>query len=123
MIVVLFRSRLTGAAGEDYRATDAHLAERARTAPGFVDVKAYTAEDGERLTIVRWRDLETLKKWREDPEHRAAQAAGRAAVVRALRAGSRRGRAREPLRAPGRRGGVTWTPASSRTPSTSSPRP
>ena len=78
MIVVLFRSRLTGAAGEDYRATDAHLAERARAAPGFVDVKAYTAEDGERLTIVRWRDLETLKKWREDPEHRAAQAAGRA---------------------------------------------
>ena len=78
MIVVLFRSRLTGAAGEDYRATDAHLAERARTTPGFVDAKAYTAEDGERLTIVRWRDLETLKKWREDPEHRAAQAAGRA---------------------------------------------
>jgi len=78
MIVVLFRSRLTGAAGEDYRATDAHLAERARSAEGFVDVKAYTAEDGERLTIVRWRDLETLKKWREDPEHRAAQALGRA---------------------------------------------
>lgn len=78
MIVVLFRSRLTGAAGEDYRATDAHLAERARTAAGFVDVKPYTSEDGERLTIVRWRDLETLKKWREDPEHRAAQAAGRA---------------------------------------------
>ncbi len=43
-----------------------------------MDVKAYTAEDGERLTIVRWRDLETLKKWREDPEHRAAQGAGRA---------------------------------------------
>ncbi len=78
MIVVLFRSRLTGSAGEDYVATDADLAERARTAPGFVDVKAYTAEDGERLTIVRWRDLETLRKWREDPEHRAAQATGRA---------------------------------------------
>ena len=78
MIVVLFRSRLTGAAGEDYRATDAHLAERARSAEGFVDVKAYTAEDGERLTIVRWRDFDTLKRRREDPEHRAAQAQGRA---------------------------------------------
>jgi len=78
MIVVLFRSRLTEAAGEDYRAMDAHLAERARNAPGFVDVKAYTAEDGERLTVVRWRDLETLRQWREDPEHRVAQARGRA---------------------------------------------
>lgn len=78
MIVVLFRSRLTGAAGEDYRAMDAHLAERARHAPGFVDVKAYTPEDGERLTIVRWRDPETLRQRREDPEHRVAQATGRA---------------------------------------------
>lgn len=29
MIVVLFRSRLTGAAGEDFVATDAHLAAAA----------------------------------------------------------------------------------------------
>jgi heme-degrading monooxygenase HmoA len=43
-----------------------------------VDVKAYTAADGERLTIVRWQDLETPRQWRENPEHRAAQAAGRA---------------------------------------------
>ena len=76
MIVVLFRSRLTGEAGEDYVAMDAHMAERARNAPGFVDVKAYTAADGERLTVVRWRDLETLRQWREDPEHRVAQATG-----------------------------------------------
>ncbi len=51
--------------------------ELARAAPGFVDVKAYTAEDGERLTIVRWKDLETLRQWREDPRHRAAQEMGR----------------------------------------------
>jgi heme-degrading monooxygenase HmoA len=77
MIVVLFRSRLTGLAGEDYSEMDARMLERARAAPGFVDVKSYTAEDGERLTIVRWRDKETLKLWREDAAHRVAQTTGR----------------------------------------------
>jgi heme-degrading monooxygenase HmoA len=52
--------------------------EKARSAPGFVKVKSFTAADGERLTIVWWRDVETLRAWREDPEHREAQARGRA---------------------------------------------
>lgn len=78
MIVVLFFSKLTEQAGDDYVATDQRLMEMARTAPGFVDVKSFTAADGERLTIVWWKDLDTLRAWREDPEHRAAQAQGRA---------------------------------------------
>jgi heme-degrading monooxygenase HmoA len=77
MIVILFRSRLTGLAGDDYAAMDARMLERARAAPGFIDVKSYTAEDGERLTIVRWADHETLRRWRDDAGHREAQAAGR----------------------------------------------
>jgi heme-degrading monooxygenase HmoA len=40
-------------------------------------VKSFTAADGERLTIVWWKDLETLRAWREDPVHREAQAKGR----------------------------------------------
>jgi heme-degrading monooxygenase HmoA len=56
---------------------DARMEARARAADGFVDVKAYTAQDGERLTVVRWRDLESLRRWREDPQHRVAQEAGR----------------------------------------------
>ncbi|MET0620401.1 MAG: antibiotic biosynthesis monooxygenase [Thermoanaerobaculia bacterium] len=78
MIVVLFFSKLTPEAGEEYVATDQRLMEKARSAPGFVDVKSFTAADGERLTIVWWKDLETLRAWREDPEHRTAQARGRA---------------------------------------------
>jgi heme-degrading monooxygenase HmoA len=77
MIVILFRSRLTGAAGDDYGAMNARMEELARAAPGFVDVKGYTAEDGERLTIVRWRDHESLRLWREDPRHRVAKETGR----------------------------------------------
>ena len=77
MIVILFRSRLTSAAGEDYVAMNQKMEELARSAPGFVDVKAYTAADGERLTVVRWKDAQSLRQWREDPRHRAAQEAGR----------------------------------------------
>ena len=78
MIVVLFFSRLTPEAGEEYVATDQYLSEKVKTAPGFVKVKSFTAADGERLTVVWWKDAETLRAWREDPEHRAAQAKGRA---------------------------------------------
>jgi len=77
MIVILFRSRLTSRAGEDYAAMDARMMEKARAAPGFVDVKSYSAADGERLTVVRWKDAETLRVWREDAEHRHVQATGR----------------------------------------------
>jgi heme-degrading monooxygenase HmoA len=78
MIAVLFFSRLTPEAGDEYVATDQRLMEKARNAPGFEDVKSFTAADGERLTIVWWKDVDTLRAWREDPEHRAAQAKGRA---------------------------------------------
>ena len=77
MIVILFRSKLTAAAGDDYarmaEAMDAH----ARTFDGFVDVKAFKAEDGERLTIVWWKDEESLRAWATDVKHRAAQELGR----------------------------------------------
>ena len=77
MIVVLFRSRLTEQARDEYVAMDRMLAEKARKAPGFVDVKSFISADGERLTIVWWKDLETLRQWREEPAHRVAQETGR----------------------------------------------
>jgi heme-degrading monooxygenase HmoA len=78
MVVVLFRSRLTAAASEDYQRTDAAMAAIAASMPGFIDAKSFVADDGERLTVVWWKDAETLRAWREHPDHRAAQAAGRA---------------------------------------------
>jgi heme-degrading monooxygenase HmoA len=77
VILILFRSRLTPAAGDDYAAMNERMDALARSAPGFVDVKAYIAEDGERLTVVRWKDLESLQRWREDSRHRVAQEIGR----------------------------------------------
>ena len=49
----------------------------ARTMPGFIDVKAFTAEDGERLTVVWW---ETKRRSRRGARRPAtAWRSGRAA--------------------------------------------
>jgi heme-degrading monooxygenase HmoA len=77
MIIVLFRSRLRPEAGEDYHVMADEMESLARTMPGFVDVKFFTAADGERLTVVWWQDEETMRGWRENVRHRIAQRAGR----------------------------------------------
>ena len=53
------------------------LDQRARTFPGFVDVKSFKAEDGERLTVVWWQDKESLRVWASDARHRFAKQTGR----------------------------------------------
>ena len=77
MIIVLFRSKLTAAAGDDYAQMAQAMKAHALNFEGFIDIKAYTADDGERMTIVRWKDLETLKPWSEDMKHQAAKRLGR----------------------------------------------
>ncbi len=76
MIVVLFRSRLVEPA-EGYSEMAAEMLERAKTMPGFIDFKSFKADDGERLSVVRWQDEETMQAWREDVRHRVAQRLGR----------------------------------------------
>ncbi|GAA3125424.1 antibiotic biosynthesis monooxygenase family protein [Streptomyces echinatus] len=79
MFVILFKSRLSEQAGEDYYATEERMQERVRAIAGSdpVEVKHYTGEDGERLAVMMWEDEETLDKWRCDPEHQVAQRLGR----------------------------------------------
>ena len=74
--IILFRSKLTDQAGEDYQAMNDELETLVRENPGFVDVKSYKAEDGERLTVVWWRDEDSLAEWRNLMRHREAQSIG-----------------------------------------------
>jgi heme-degrading monooxygenase HmoA len=76
VIVVLFRSKLV-AEPDGYDDMAAEMDALARTMPGFIDVKSFKAEDGERLTVVWWENEETLKVWREVERHRVAQRTGR----------------------------------------------
>jgi heme-degrading monooxygenase HmoA len=77
MMIVLFRSQHTEAAGEDYATTAAAMVAKARRMSGFVDFKQFRADDGERLAVIWWESEETLRAWAEDPEHREAQRRGR----------------------------------------------
>ena len=76
MLVVLFRSKLV-AEPEGYAEMAQEMETLARSMPGFVDVKSYKSEDGERLTIVWWEDEETLRAWRTHARHLVAQQSGR----------------------------------------------
>jgi heme-degrading monooxygenase HmoA len=77
MLIILFRSKLTTQAGEDYQTMNAEMETLVRQNPGFIDVKSYQAEDGERLTVVWWRGEESLREWRQQVRHREAQSTGR----------------------------------------------
>jgi heme-degrading monooxygenase HmoA len=77
MVVTLFRSRLTSLAGDDYTAMAGEMLVRARTYPGFVAMKHFKSDDGERLTVVWWESDELQSAWRRDERHREAQKLGR----------------------------------------------
>ena len=76
MLVVLFRSKLVDAP-DGYAEMAQEMLELAKSMPGFIDVKAFKADDGERLTLVWWQDEDTLHGWRTNARHLVAQKAGR----------------------------------------------
>jgi len=76
-VVTVFRSRLRDDVGEGYALTAEAMEERARTMPGFVDFKTFTAADGERVSLITFASRDTHDAWRDDPAHRAAQQRGR----------------------------------------------
>lgn len=76
-IVTVFRNRLDPAGTAEYEARAVEILALARTMPGLVDVKTFTADDGERVTIATFADQPSHDAWRQHAEHRLAQAEGR----------------------------------------------
>jgi len=77
MVVILFRSRLTSDAGQDYQDLDAELEHLVLGHSGHLGHKSYLAKDGERLTVVWFKDQESLRAWKTEPRHLEAQRRGR----------------------------------------------
>ncbi|MCW2816322.1 MAG: antibiotic biosynthesis monooxygenase [Nocardioides sp.] len=77
-VVTVFRNRLRddGAARAAYGDELAVVAALARTMPGFVETKTFTADDGERATVVTFADEDSHRAWRDHPRHREAQRHG-----------------------------------------------
>lgn len=77
MVLTVFRSRLKPEAMHEYPQWAARMNELAGSMPGYRSHKVFTAEDGERVTIIEFESEETQRAWRMQPEHVTAQHKGR----------------------------------------------
>ena len=78
-IVTVFRNRLRDdpAARGRYATRLEEIAALADAMPGLVERKTFTADDGERVTLVTFADRESHLAWARHRDHRDAQAEGR----------------------------------------------
>ena len=77
MIVTVFRSRLRPDHTDKYAKVADEMSAAAEKMPGYISHKGFSADDGERVTIVEFESIETHRAWAEHPDHRAAQKLGR----------------------------------------------
>ena len=77
MTVTLFRSRVRPENAAEYMKMAGKMKALASAMPGCIAHKGFTAEDGERCTIVEFESEETHRAWAELPAHRKAQQLGR----------------------------------------------
>jgi len=78
MPLTVFRSILKPDAQEDYAEWAARMSDLARSMPGYVAHKSFTAPDGERVTLAEFDSPESQSAWARHPEHREAMKKGRA---------------------------------------------
>ena len=75
MYVVIFRATLS-AVDEEYSATAACLREKAFRDYGCVDFVSMS-ENGQEIALSYWRNLDDIRRWRQDSEHVQAQQLGK----------------------------------------------
>lgn len=76
MIVTVFRTRLNPGVQEEYGPMAKRMSELAQSVPGYISHKGFTADDGERVTIVEFESEEALRAWQIHPEHGKAKRRG-----------------------------------------------
>jgi heme-degrading monooxygenase HmoA len=77
VVIAVFRSRLRSDKADEFHELAGQMMNLAESMPGFISYKVYTADDGERCSIVEFESHEQLLAWRNLPEHRKAQEIGR----------------------------------------------
>jgi heme-degrading monooxygenase HmoA len=77
MVVTLFRNRLRQEALQEYSQWIARMRDLAQSMPGYVSHKTFTAEDGERVTVVEFATEDAHRAWATHPEHVEAKKLGR----------------------------------------------
>ncbi len=78
MIIVVFRIHVRPQANlEELGAVFQKMVALFGEMPGCLNVKDYSAQDGELLTIAEFDSLEAVDAWKAHPEHLTAQRRGR----------------------------------------------
>jgi heme-degrading monooxygenase HmoA len=76
MIIVLFSFRLRPEVHEEFEHTVTRMMELVRSIPGFISMDLFRSEDGRTLAVPRFESEEALERWRDHPDHKAAQKRG-----------------------------------------------
>lgn len=73
---VIFTSQRTSVE-DGYEDMSAKMMELAARQPGFLGVESARDATGQGMTVSYWTTLEAIANWRNDAQHRVAQATGR----------------------------------------------
>ncbi|MBC7856702.1 MAG: antibiotic biosynthesis monooxygenase [Pirellulaceae bacterium] len=74
---VIFTSVRTTEDDAGYGVTADRMAELAAEMPGYLGIESARGADGVGITVSYWESLAAIKTWREQAEHRLAQAMGK----------------------------------------------
>jgi heme-degrading monooxygenase HmoA len=70
MIVILFGTEKRDDIDlDEYEARNERMYEIVSAMPGFLGIKGYVSEDGERISVARFESEESLNQWRMQPDH------------------------------------------------------
>ena len=74
---VIFTAQRTLSDEDMYSLTSDRMVELAQAQPGFLGVESVRGDDGIGITVSYWRDRDSIRNWRVNVEHLAAQQMGR----------------------------------------------
>ena len=74
---VIFTAQRTLSDEDMYSLTSKRMVELAQQQQGFLGLESVRGEDGIGITVSYWRDRESIRGWRINMEHLAAQQMGR----------------------------------------------
>ena len=74
---VIFCSELTGNDLEHYRSLGDEMLVLAQQQPGYLGYEDLSSSSTHGLNVSYWTDLEAIRNWRNDAEHKLAQCQGR----------------------------------------------
>lgn len=82
MIAVIFEVIPAEGRYDDYLDHAQRLRPLLEQIDGFISVERFQSitQPGKLVSLSFWRDEEAVRRWREHPQHRATQAAGRAGI-------------------------------------------